>query len=136
MYGLKNLTTSLKAAFQQFLTDAGVRPKLIRTDFDYKLMGKNVTSFLNEKGCIVESAPLNHQHQNGLVERHCRTLIQMVCSWLTSTLLPSSFWFHAIKKACEVSNYLPINLKRQITSRMKSCTMSNLISEPSSPCSP
>ena len=79
-------------------------------------MGKTICTFLNEKGCILESAPPKHQHQNGLVERNWRTLVRMARSWLSSSSLPSSFWFHAIKRACQISNYLPVNVKGQITS--------------------
>ena len=39
----------------------------------------------------------------------------MARSWLSSHLLPSSFWFHAIKRACEISNYIPIIAKGQHT---------------------
>jgi hypothetical protein len=70
MYGLKNLTTSLHSAICQFIWDCGVKPKLIHTDFDQKLMGGEVARLLkNEKVCI-ESSPPYHQHQNGLVEHH------------------------------------------------------------------
>jgi hypothetical protein len=34
----------------------------------------------------------------------------MARSWLTSALLPSNFWFYAIKRAVETSNYLPVTL--------------------------
>ena len=59
--------------------------------------------------------PPKHQHQNGLVERNWRSVIRMDRSWLNSSLLPSSFWFYAIKRAVEVSNYLPVTLRGQIT---------------------
>ena len=39
----------------------------------------------------------------------------MARSWLTTSLLPSNFWFHAVKRAVEVSNYLPVTLKGQTT---------------------
>jgi hypothetical protein len=40
IYRLKNLTSSLTEAMQKFLIDCGTKPVLIRTDFDYKLMGE------------------------------------------------------------------------------------------------
>jgi hypothetical protein len=39
LYRLKNLTTSVQQAIEQFLRDCGTSQKLIRTDFDHKLMG-------------------------------------------------------------------------------------------------
>jgi hypothetical protein len=46
IYGLKNLKTSLLEAMQSFLCDCGPTPKLIRTDFDYKIMGGKVGDLL------------------------------------------------------------------------------------------
>jgi hypothetical protein len=42
IYRLKNLTSSLHEAMQKFLVDCTIPPKLIRTDFDRKLMGGEV----------------------------------------------------------------------------------------------
>ena len=39
VYGLKNLKSSLHDAIAQFISDCGVTPKLIRTDFDTKIIG-------------------------------------------------------------------------------------------------
>ena len=39
----------------------------------------------------------------------------MARGWLNSALLPSQFWFYAIKRAVEVSNYLPIKSSGIIT---------------------
>ena len=39
IYGLKNLTTSLQNAFKQFLVDVMVKPCLLQTDFDHRLIG-------------------------------------------------------------------------------------------------
>ena len=69
VYGLKNLTSSLLKAFQQFLTDCGTTPTTIRTDFDNKLISGKVKSLLTEKQIKVEASPPYRQHQNGLVER-------------------------------------------------------------------
>ena len=91
-------------------------PKKIVTDFDHELMGKLVTDYLSTFQWKVESAPPKHQHQHGLVERNWRTMIYMSCSWLTSSLIPSDFWFHVVKRACEISNYFPTKSRGQTTS--------------------
>ena len=116
---MQSLKDDVLPSIHNLITDMGQTLRKIITDFDYKSMGRSVKKFLNEKGCVIESAPPKHQHQNELVERHWRTLVRMARSWSSSALLPSSFWFHAIKRACKVSNYLLIKLKGQITSSHK-----------------
>jgi deoxyuridine 5'-triphosphate nucleotidohydrolase len=115
LYGLKNLTTSLHAAINQFLLDCAVKPRIIRTDFDHKLMGGEVASILKSKHIRVESAPPYRQHQNGMVERHWQTLVNMARNWLSSSMLPVEYWYFAIKRACEVSNMLPIKKNGKLT---------------------
>jgi len=36
-------------------------------------------------------------------------------SWMSSALLPSEFWWFAMKQATEVSNYIPLKLDRHLT---------------------
>eukprot|EP00957_Ditylum_brightwellii_P040743 3083832-Ditylum_brightwellii.AAC.1 len=84
----------------------GVAPKHVIADFNMKLISGNMKEFFTEKGTIVEGTPLWHQQQNSLVERHWYTLVRMTCSWINSTLLLSSFWFVALKRAATVHNYL------------------------------
>ena len=107
MYGLKNLTTSLHQAIHQFLAEAGVKPTMIRTDFDSKLMAGTVHQILTEKGIRIESAPPKRQHQNGLVERNWRSAVTMARNWLKSSMLPAKYWWFAIKRAIEISNIMP-----------------------------
>ena len=115
IYGLTSLKHDIMPAIKQLVTDIGRNPGKLVTDYDHKLMGKKITEYLNDINCKIESAPPKHQHQNGLVERNWRSVIRMARSWLNSSLLPSSFWFYAIKRAVEVSNYLPVTLRGQIT---------------------
>eukprot|EP00957_Ditylum_brightwellii_P162216 12351953-Ditylum_brightwellii.AAC.1 len=61
-----------------------------------KLIGGEMKQFFMENGTTVEAAPPCHQHQNGLVECHWRTMVCMECSWINSALLPSSFWYVAL----------------------------------------
>ena len=116
IYPLTSLSADTLPAFHNLITNLGQNPQKIITNFVHKLMGKTVCNFLHKKGCTVESTPPKHQHQNELVEHNWRTLVRKAHSWLSSALLPSSFWFLAIKRACQVHNYLPVNVKGQITS--------------------
>ena len=115
VYPIKSLENDVLTAFKLLVRDMGFAPKRIITDFDYKLMGQKISDYFNEFHTVIECAPPRHQHKNGLVERNWRTVVRMARSWLTAALLPSSFWFYAIKRAIEVSNYMPVNVKGMIT---------------------
>jgi hypothetical protein len=39
----------------------------------------------------------------------------MARNWLTSSMLPTKYWFFAIKRACEVSNLLPVKRNGKLT---------------------
>ena len=107
VYPLRDLKGSIVKAMKKFLKDVKVKPKLIRTYFYFKLMGGKVLELLNDRGIDIETAPPSRQDQNGLVERHWQTIVQMARNWMRSSLLPSTFWWYAIKRAVEVTNILP-----------------------------
>jgi hypothetical protein len=111
IYGLNNLKLSIRQALQQFLLDAGRKPRLIRTDFDHRLIGGTTKTFLLNQQVKIEAAPPRRQHQNGLIERHWQNIVVIARNWLKSELLPSTFWFFAVKRAVEVLNILPVVTK-------------------------
>ena len=115
IYPIKSLQDDILPSLQHLVTDLKRPPGKIVTDFDSKLMGQAPRRYLHSIGTQVEAAPPRHQNQNGLVERNWRSVIRMARSWLTSALLPSSFWYFAIKRAVETSNYLPIKANGIIT---------------------
>ena len=90
-------------------------PERFIFDFDNKLIKGPVKEFIVDRGGSVEAAPSGRQNQNGLVERNWRTMVRMARSWMASALLPTEFWWFAIKRAVEVSNYLPIKSNNIIT---------------------
>lgn len=98
------------------LKDCKVKPKVIRTDFDNKFMAGRVAEYIEEEQQVnLEAAPPHRQHQNDLVERAWQTITSMARNWLTSSLLPSKYWF-AIKRAVEVLNIMPSShLNKTIT---------------------
>ena len=112
VFGLTNLTTSLLTAMKRFIMLSGIKPKLIRTDFDSKLIGGDVESFLLDQQISVEASPPYRQHQNGLVERHWQSILSMSRNWLRSSMLPSKYWFFAVKRAVEISNIMPTKHKK------------------------
>ena len=75
VFGLKNLTTSLHRAMQEFILVCGPKPEIIRTDFDAKLIRGPVKKFLTEQQIKIQASPPYRQHQNGLIERHWQTVV-------------------------------------------------------------
>ena len=115
VYGLKNLTTSLHSAIKQFINDCGRPPKLIRTDFDTKIIAGKTKQILDDNNIKIEASPPHRQHQNGLVERAWQTIVTMTRNWMTSAQLPAKYWYFGVKRACEVLNMMPIKRHDDIT---------------------
>ena len=114
VYGIKSLTDVLPT-FKRFCADIGTVPRELRTDFDKKLMGQQMQEFMNNEGSIISSVPTGKQRSNGICERSWRSLLRMSRSWLLSNLMPTKFWYHALKRAAEVSNYLPLKVNNKLT---------------------
>ena len=92
---------------KQFLIDVNWVCATIRTDFDMKLIGGNVKKGLLDKGIDIDAAPPRQQHKNGLFERSWQSVVKMARNWLSSSALPSQYWWFAVKRATEVANVLP-----------------------------
>jgi len=112
---MKDLKQDIIPCLKRFMKDIGCSPKLIRTDFDSKLVGKAIQSLFINTDTRIETAPPDEQNQNGLCERNWRSILRMARSWLISALLPSEFWWYALKRATEVSNYMPLKLNGKLT---------------------
>ena len=105
---LKTLQSNLLfTSFQKFINQLGVTPKLIRTDFDSKLISGIARTYLDAKNIKIQAAPPKRQDQNGLVERHWWNVVNMTSTWMRWALLPSEYWWFVIQGACEVKNILP-----------------------------
>ena len=123
-YGLKTLKPqSLLIAMKQFINDLGCKPQYMRADRDFKLIGGEVASFLEtptvQNGQThttqVAGAPEGRQNQNGLIESHWKKVMTLARAWLTSNLLPTKFWYFAVKQAVQVCNYTPIYIQNTWT---------------------
>ena len=116
VYPLKNLTTSLLRAIKRFFKDCQCKPGTIRTDFDAKLLQGKVAEHIEEVEKVkLEAAPPYRQHQNGLVERAWQSIVTMTRNWLTSSLLPSKYWWFGVKRAVEVLNMMPVKRNGTVT---------------------
>ena len=97
IYPLKILTTDLVSQIQQFLIDVEGICNEFRTDFDQKLIGGKVKDYLLQEQMKVSAAPPRQQHNYQTILKVNRTF----------SLLPSNYWWLAMKRALEVSNLLP-----------------------------
>jgi len=111
MYPLQNLTTDIKKQIETFFAHIGFSPRRLIMDFDLKLVRGKAREYLNSLLIHVNAAPAYHQDRNGLAERHWQTMVMMARNWLASAELPATFWFYAVKRAVEVSNYFPFRLE-------------------------
>jgi hypothetical protein len=108
IYPLQNLTSDIRKQLDAFFAHLGITPKRFISDFDTKLIGGKARDYLNSLKIHVNAAPANRQDKNGLVERHWQTMVAMGRNWLASAELPAFYWFYAVKRAAEVSNYFPM----------------------------
>ena len=113
IYPLNNLTTDLVSQFQQFITDVEGMCNEIRTDFDQQIIGGKVKEYLLKEQIKLSAAPPRHQHKSGLVERKYQTILKMTRNWLTSSLLPSNYWWLASYEKSRRCFQSPPNLPHQ-----------------------
>jgi hypothetical protein len=111
MYPLQNLTTDIKEQIETFFAHIGFSPRRLITDFDLKLVGGKAREYLNSLLIHINAAPAYRQDRNSIAERHWQMMVMMAWNWLASAELPATFWFHAVKRAAEVSNYFPFRLE-------------------------
>ena len=115
VYPLKDLKKDILPSFKQLVSDLGFCPRRFISDCDKKLFGKAVRSYLVDKKSSITATPGGRQSQNGLCEANWKTIVKMARAWMASALLPPQFWWYAVKRACEVSNYAPIRIDGVLT---------------------
>jgi hypothetical protein len=111
LYPLQNLTSDIKKQVEAFFAHIGTLPHHLISNVDLKLIGGKAREYLNSLLIHVNVAPAYRQGRNGLAERHWQTMVMMAGNWLASAELPSTFWFHVVKRAAEVCNYVPFKLE-------------------------
>ena len=93
----------------------GRLPTTIYTDFDNKLLSKDVVTYCNSHNSKLLACPHSQQSQNGLCERQWQTLQRMARSYLSDMRMPRSFWYWAIRHSNRVSNMIPVKLNDKLT---------------------
>ncbi|GKE04451.1 putative ribonuclease H-like domain-containing protein [Tanacetum coccineum] len=78
--------------------------KITRSDNGTEFKNKVMDDFCREKGIKREYIVARTPHQNGVVERRNRTLIEAARIMLVDFKLPTTFWAEAVSTACYVQN--------------------------------
>ena len=107
---IKKLTSDILFQLQKFCNELGFVPRKFVSDCDHKLFSLTIQKWLLENNSSATVASEGKQRQNGLCERNWRTVLRMARGWIASSLLPASFWWYSMKRAVEVSNYLPVKI--------------------------
>jgi transposase InsO family protein len=99
-----------QGTLQRFLRRAQnefeLKVKKIRSDNGFKFKNLQVEEYLEGEGVKHEFFAPYTPHQNGVVERKNRTLIDMVRMMLGEFKTPERFWSEAVNTACHAMNRL------------------------------
>jgi transposase InsO family protein len=109
IYPIKERSEALDK-FKIFKTEVenqhNIKIKLVRSDRGGEYYGRHTsygqvprpfTRFLQKNGIVAQYSMSSDRQQNGVAERHNRTLIDMVRSMLSYYTLPINLWMDALK---------------------------------------
>jgi hypothetical protein len=83
-------------------------------NWDEKLIGSGVQSFLHTNKSSIASSPAGCQPGNGIVKAHWKIMVHMSHVYLTEKQMPQSFWYFAIKHAAKKMNIIPKKYKGKL----------------------
>nr|GEV92452.1 copia protein [Tanacetum cinerariifolium] len=99
----------------KFLKMIQVRLKVpvfhIRTDNGTEFVNQTLRDYYEEVGISHETLVARSPHQNGVVERRYRTLIEAACTMLIYAQAPLFLWAEAVATACFTQNRSIIHLR-------------------------
>ncbi|GKD18747.1 zinc finger, CCHC-type containing protein [Tanacetum coccineum] len=78
--------------------------KSLRSDRGGEYISQEFLDHLKEHGIIAHRTPPYTPQHNGVSERINQTLPDMVCSMMSQTTLPKSFWDYALESAARILN--------------------------------
>jgi hypothetical protein len=82
----------------------GKIPKRLRSDNGTEYLNKNLISWCNQKGIVIEPTAPYSPSQNGVAERYNRTLIEISRAMLIARDLPKYLWAEAVEHATYLRN--------------------------------
>ena len=114
-YPVKHKSEML-SCFKQYLLDSGLRindtvqgPQILQSDTSSDIFSQECKQFCTDHGIRQRCSPPYTQAQNGLAERHIRTIKSMVRTLLMDSNLPNKFWPYALAHSCLLLALLPNN---------------------------
>lgn len=114
-YTVKHKSEILRC-FKQYLIDSGLRindsvqgPQILQSDTSSDIFSQECKQFCIDHGIRQRCSPPYTQAQNGLVERHIKTIKSMVRTLLLDSNLPNKFWPYALAHSCLLLALLPNN---------------------------
>src|SRR5581483_8070115 len=81
--------------------------KFLRSDCGGEYLSQEFDNHLIECGIVSQVTPPYTPPMNGVSERRNRTLLDMVRSMMCRSMLPISFWGHALETAANILNRVP-----------------------------
>ncbi|GJS78066.1 zinc finger, CCHC-type containing protein [Tanacetum coccineum] len=81
--------------------------KSLRSNHVGEYMSQEFLDHLKEHEIIAHRTPPYTPQHNGVLERRNRTLLDMVCSMMSQTTLPKSFWDYVVETVARILNMIP-----------------------------
>ncbi|GKC55414.1 retrovirus-related pol polyprotein from transposon TNT 1-94 [Tanacetum coccineum] len=85
--------------------------KCLRTDNGIEFVNQTLREYYEKVGISHETSVARSPQQNGVVERHNRTLIEAACTMLIYAKAPLFLWAEAVATACYTQNRSIIRLR-------------------------
>ena len=124
-YPVKHKSEML-SCFKQYLLDSGLRindtvqgPQILQSDTSSDIFSQECKQFCTDHGIRQRCSPPYTQAQNGLAERHIRTIKSMVRTLLMDSNLPNKFWPYALAHSCLLLALLPNNTTNKSNTNAK-----------------
>jgi hypothetical protein len=99
-----------KAFEQMMLTQFGKRIKKLRCDNGGEYFSITFQTHVESQGTIIEAAIAYAHEQNGMAERHIRTIFEWVLSVLSDSKLPKRLWPEILQTVIYVKNRSPASV--------------------------
>ena len=99
--------TNLKEYIEIDLASEGQRLLEYHSDAAPELISRDTVIYLAAKGCRVSYSPPYTPERNGVAERSNRTIWESAYAMWLASVLPATFWTHAVMYATVIANVLP-----------------------------
>ncbi len=99
--------TVFEQLLNKAIAQAGIAPKILRTDGAIEYLDKEITAMLEQRGIFKQTTCAHQQFQDGKVEKLVDTITSGVRTALKAANLPNKFWGYAAINYVDIYNHLP-----------------------------